>query len=283
MKIRTGSIALVLAVVLVLSISLPAIGADRMTYEEYQAQLKVFQDQEFRAKQAIDAERQKIEELKQRIKEVIDNIDAVWKRIFTNLEIDREVYDRFLEEIATLETRVRGLERLSPNDLLDHASELDELGAKIEEMMTAQPAKISTARNRLSDLASRIDRLKRALPKPKHDMYTVIRGDYLWRISGKSQIYNDPWKWMRIYSYNRESINDPDLIYPDQRLTIPRQIGSDEHLVVRGEFLSKIAGYREVYGDPFKWTKIYQANKGNGFVQDPNLIYPEQILTIPQN
>lgn len=52
--------------------------------------------------------------------------------------------------------------------------------------------------------------------------YTVVRGDSLWRISGKSEIYGNPYEWPLIYKANRSKIKDADLIYPGQRLTIER-------------------------------------------------------------
>jgi len=45
--------------------------------------------------------------------------------------------------------------------------------------------------------------------------------DCLWNIAKKRSIYEDPWKWKRIYKANRDKIKDPDLIYPGQRLVIP--------------------------------------------------------------
>ena len=44
----------------------------------------------------------------------------------------------------------------------------------------------------------------------------------LWNIAGKQEIYNDPWKWKKIYISNKYQISDPDLIYPNQKLKIPR-------------------------------------------------------------
>jgi nucleoid-associated protein YgaU len=52
--------------------------------------------------------------------------------------------------------------------------------------------------------------------------YTVVRGDSLWRISGKSEIYGNPYQWPLIYKANRSQIKDADLIYPGQTLTIDR-------------------------------------------------------------
>lgn len=50
--------------------------------------------------------------------------------------------------------------------------------------------------------------------------YTVVRGDTLWDISGSTLAYNDPYQWPLIYRANQDKIDDADLIYPGQRLTI---------------------------------------------------------------
>jgi nucleoid-associated protein YgaU len=47
--------------------------------------------------------------------------------------------------------------------------------------------------------------------------------------------------------------------------------------VKSGDSLSKIA--KEFYGDPMKYTVIFEANKP--MLKDPNLIYPGQVLRIP--
>lgn len=109
--------------------------------------------------------------------------------------------------------------------------------------------------------------------------YTVNRGDCLWNISGKEMIYADPIKWPRLYRANRDQIKDPDLIYPDQVLDVPRDWPS-AHTVVRGEWLSKIAGYWEIYDNYREWPKIYEANRDK--ISDPDLIYPDQVIDIPR-
>lgn len=58
----------------------------------------------------------------------------------------------------------------------------------------------------------------------KNDMYTVVKGDCLWCISAKSQIYGDPYKWPLIYRSNVAKIGDADLIYPGQKFVIDRNL-----------------------------------------------------------
>jgi nucleoid-associated protein YgaU len=49
--------------------------------------------------------------------------------------------------------------------------------------------------------------------------HRVERGDSLWRIA--ADVYGEPLQWPRIYEANRDRIEDPDLIFPDEVLTIP--------------------------------------------------------------
>jgi len=51
------------------------------------------------------------------------------------------------------------------------------------------------------------------------------------------------------------------------------------YTVKKGDSLWKIAG--KVYGNPLKWPRIYRANQAK--IKNPNRIYPNQVLTIPQD
>ena len=44
--------------------------------------------------------------------------------------------------------------------------------------------------------------------------------------------------------------------------------------------LWNISQKEHIYGDPWKWKKIYRANTDK--IRDPDLIYPKQILEIPE-
>ncbi len=58
----------------------------------------------------------------------------------------------------------------------------------------------------------------------KTKRHIVQRGESLWVISRNIDIYGDPYLWPLIYKSNRNQINDPDLIYPGQNFTIPRDV-----------------------------------------------------------
>ncbi|GIX21749.1 MAG: hypothetical protein KatS3mg121_0532 [Gammaproteobacteria bacterium] len=58
-------------------------------------------------------------------------------------------------------------------------------------------------------------------PEPAFGSYEVIVGDSLWKISGKSSVYGDPYRWPLIYKANKDQIKDADLIYPGQVFQYP--------------------------------------------------------------
>jgi hypothetical protein len=68
----------------------------------------------------------------------------------------------------------------------------------------------------------------RGSPSVDGDRYTVRRGDTLWDIAAHPTIYRNPWLWPLLYQANHGEINDPDLIYPQQVLTVPRGYSSEE-------------------------------------------------------
>ena len=60
------------------------------------------------------------------------------------------------------------------------------------------------------------------------ETYTIQPGDTLWDIAALPRIYRDPYLWPLLYQANRTSIHDPDLIYPQQVLRVPRQSTQEE-------------------------------------------------------
>lgn len=58
--------------------------------------------------------------------------------------------------------------------------------------------------------------------KPAEETHVVTKGECLWWIAEYEDVYNDPFMWPLIYDANKDQVQDPDLIYPDQVLKIPR-------------------------------------------------------------
>jgi nucleoid-associated protein YgaU len=60
------------------------------------------------------------------------------------------------------------------------------------------------------------------IPRGFPSTHTVVEGEYLSKIASYWEIYNDARQWPRIYRANQDQIKDPDLIFPGQVLSIPR-------------------------------------------------------------
>ncbi len=189
------------------------------------------------------------------------------------------------ETVDKLEERIKGLKvdvSLAKEMAATAKIQADQARKEIEELSTETHKTRELLLTKVDALTERVKNLEEQLAKPAPELlprniYRVRKNDSLWRISGYKNIYNDPYQWPKIYEANKEKIEDPDLIYPGQRLFIPPK---SFHKVLKGENLWSISNYESVYNDPYQWRKIYQANKDK--IEDPNLIYPGQKLVIPQ-
>ncbi len=251
---------------------------EEMTQEQYNALLAEWQKRLDAAKKGIAEEEAKIEQLKKEYDNLQAQIDQTWNEIFTLAGQNKEQYDAYNSKLSQLRDEARAFLNLSPEEIYSKSNELDSLQAKLDKCKQNPFSAMSGPSALINEIQSLIDQAKEKAKTAVPPTYTVMKGDYLWKIAGKDDIYGNPHAWWRIYTSNLDQIKNPDLIYPNQVLAIPRAIGPNEHLVQKGEFLSKIAGYPNVYGDSFKWQKLYEANKS--FITDPNLIYPYQVLKI---
>lgn len=126
-----------------------------------------------------------------------------------------------------------------------------------------------------------------AKPEQLPMMYTVSQGDTLWGIARR--LTGDPENWPELLERNNAAyeagigetyIDDPDLIYPGQRIYAPISGGAGgsviDYHVSRGESLWRIA--ERIYGDPLLWNQIYADNRAT--IADPDRIYPGQVLLL---
>jgi nucleoid-associated protein YgaU len=70
-----------------------------------------------------------------------------------------------------------------------------------------------------------------AAPTPvpsKDSRYVVKKGDSLWKISAKSKVLGDPFRWPLIFKANRDQITDPDFIEPAQDLSYKKSYSKDD-------------------------------------------------------
>jgi nucleoid-associated protein YgaU len=253
---------------------------EEMEREEYDALLAEWQGRLDAAQVCVNEEDNLIADLQKQLDETQAAIDGEWDAIYSALGKSKAEDEAYNGELDALRNDASSFLNLSPEEIYSRQDELQALKDRLAALNANNLSFLTANETKLNNIESMILQAEEKGKPAEPDTYTVMRGDYLWKIAGKSEIYNDPYAWNRIYTSNTDQIKDANLIYVDQVFRIPRQVGPNEHLVVRGEFLSKIAGYANVYGSPFKWQRIYEANKE--VVTDPNVIYPYQVLNIPR-
>ncbi len=210
-------------------------------------------------------------------KKAVRQVDVASGDYYTEEEfkwLSNDERDEYCEDLAS---ELERLKMAAQADEMRQGQIADDL-KKLKQKATALQGKLASQGDRFKNLEKEIAYFE-SLP----GSYTVVKGDCLWNISGKEEIYADPIKWPRIYRANKDQISDPHWIFPKQVFAIPRECPNKDpnwHLVMPGEFLYKISGYDRIYGDPAQWPKIYEANKDE--ITDPNLIYPEQLFEIPR-
>ncbi len=265
---------------LVFALAAPASAQEKMSMDEYKQQLAEWQKREADAKAAIAGVDTEIDALKKQVGELDQQIATEWDNIYSMLGTDRAGVDAYRSQLKALESEVDGMMALSPEELFKRRAEIDALQARLDEMKKSKIATLTEMQDAIAVVEGKITQLRGRMPAAVYSEYNVEKGDYLWRISGKKDIYADPYQWMRLYSYNRDQIKDPDLIYPNQTFKVQREVGPDEYLVARGDSFRKIANAMGA-GDPAMWRKIYEANKD--IVGDnPNQLYPHTVLRIPR-
>ncbi len=252
----------------------------KIKMDEYKIQLTEAQKREADANTRIQELEAQIESLKKQIDEVQNKIDATWDEIYSMLDSDKAGYEAYKSNLESIGNQINSLAALSPEDLFRKKDEVGEVEKRIEEAKKNKLSLLTEMENKIADLEGQLSALKAKMPANIFDQYVVVKGDYLWKIAKKDEIYGCPYQWIRIYCVNKDQIKDPDLIFPGQIFNIARGVGENEYLVSKGDFLYKIAGMAKVFNDPSMWTKLYEANKD--IISDPDLIYPYQVLSVPK-
>ena len=136
------------------------------------------------------------------------------------------------QEKMTLEEWQAALDACNQREAAASAriSDLEGQIADVRRQISDLDNQISGVRSEISGLNQQVSSTQGDLTRARDELervrfpetYTVIKGDCLWNIAKKDYIYNDPFKWPRIYEANKDKIKDPDLIYPKQVFTIIR-------------------------------------------------------------
>lgn len=284
-------IVMVLTALLGLSAVALAQAKREMTMQEYQTRLQACQQRKRAADSTRTVVERQVADRRTEIASIDDQIATINRQVLESVgAADSAAVRNTVGQADAVAQRLQALRQLSAAQIVDarEAGELDRIEADLNALkasgMAALPevkAKIDAAERLLAELRA----VQRPIPPVRRDQYTVVRGDYLWKIAKKPDVYADPYAWVRLYTANKDMIRDPNLIYPAWVIGVPRNQAAGTYWVQQGDFLRKIAARPDVYGDPTQWTKLYRANRDVLEVLggDEHTIYPHMILNVPQN
>jgi nucleoid-associated protein YgaU len=263
---------------LLLGVSGSATAAEKkMTRDEYKAKLAEYVDREAKAKAGIEDCDAKIASLNSQLDALESAIAQLDKEILDAVGASEAQVRAYGKKLDSLIAQLKGLAALPPEELIRHGGELSDIASALEELKQSKLAALPEMAAKISRIEAMLSDQQDRRSRSVSITYEVMKGDHLWGIASKESIYADPYMWPRIYRANRDAIDDPDLIYPEQELTVPFGVGENQYLVTSGDFLSKIAS--AVYDDPTMWHKIYKANQEQ--IVEPSLIFPAQVLEVP--
>ncbi|MCZ6634636.1 MAG: LysM peptidoglycan-binding domain-containing protein [bacterium] len=257
----------------------PGFAQTEMTYEGYKLETAGLEKRIGDAKRVLAECQTAADELSKQIEGLDSEVATVQNEIYDLIGSNEAGVNEFLQELDRYEARLMSLLRLSDDALFEARDEFDTIVERVEEMGADNRALLPESKSKLASIDQLIEQVKARMPRKRIRHYSVLRGDSLWKIAKKDEIYKDPYLWPRIYVENKNLIKDPDLIYPNWVLNVPFGVDLNQHLVQRGDNLSLIAG--RVYNDITKWNRIFQAN--NKQILNPNMIFPAQVFDVPAN
>ena len=252
---------------------------EKMTRDEYEAKVAEYTQRESDGNTQLSTLDADISRLQSEIESLDADIASLNSDVLRLVGASEAQVRSFGRQLDGLTSQLEGLMSLAPEELFHHRGEIEDLSAQLAELKRSNLAAIPEMAAKIARLEALIADLGSRMPRQFSISYEVAKGDHLWGIASNDDIYGDAYMWPRIYRANREQIADPDLIYPEQMLTVPFGVAENQYLVTSGDFLSQIAS--AVYDDATKWHKIYRANMGQ--IVEPNLVFPAQVLEIPAN
>jgi len=244
MKKRLTTLTVLLTLALAMVVSDAAI-AQEMSKDAWQAEMTRLTARKTELTTQMTKLEADIASLKTKNEKAAADVLACEDALYAMLGVTRAEVEAFDKELATMESRVAELQRMSDAELLTHRDEIMAMDKRLAEMSKSKIALIPRYGNRISGLQTKVAGLMKSLQREK--TYTVGTWskdrDCLWNIAKKPDIYNNAWLWPKIWQGNRDMIHDPDIIRPNWILKIPEgnQLSKEEQSAANRYYRSKAA------------------------------------------
>ena len=202
-------IATILSLLLLLSVSVFAQEEKEMTEEEFQNEMNRLTQERVESTKEVNELKSQIEALK--IKQAaLESIEDSQNELNALVGGTDASIARYRKDVAELEAK-----------LLRREGSVEDLQLALENLQKDKISALPEFNNRVHGQMQRSLDAWAQEEANKVVNYTVVKGDYLWKIAKKSEFYGNGFAWPVIYNANRDEIKDPDLIYPKQVFKIP--------------------------------------------------------------
>ncbi len=167
--------------------------------------------------------------------------------ITVHLTAGRRLYDagKYKQSVSQLTTAhnrlLEAVQKMKSKGTATHESEADNFAEEIVEAAKEKAREIiedarkEAVRIRQTAREQALQERKKEFERMFPSTYTVKKGETLMDIAARKEIFNDRLMWPLIYKANRDQIRDPMVIFPGQKLTIPRDITFEEIIEARKE------------------------------------------------
>ena len=181
---KTFISGLALALVIGLS-SVAQAQEDKMTREEYVAQMADLQQRETAAQQQIEALSGQIDDLNGQMNACDLAIADLNDQVRMLVDATDTQIDAFGNRLDAIIGQLEGLLSLAPEVLIQRRGEAMALAAELEEMKGNKISAIPEMAEKIAQIDSLLGQIKARIAQPVTIDYTVERGDNLWNIAKK--------------------------------------------------------------------------------------------------
>lgn len=190
--------------------------------DEADARIQKYKEQNATLQSKLDGLKADITKAEGDLATAVGDLKKCNDDIYSMIGASEADVNSFRERLGRLEGKVREMQRLNDDQLADRQAEVKALEEELNGLRRERVAALPEFYDRVIALARDIKGLYR---EKKIKGYTVgtwaENRDCLWNISGRAEIYGDPFQWPKIWQANTDKIKNPDIIQPGWVLTIP--------------------------------------------------------------
>ena len=229
-----------------------------MKMDDWQAQITSMTAQRDSLKTVLNGLNTDNANLKSQLASLDQQYQSEMQKYLSMLGVTQADMNAFDQALTTLAGQIDNYNKMSDQDLCAHQAEVKSVGAQIDSMKASKLALAAEFYSRVQDLSNSYSQLQARIANCSQmamKTYTVgtwaRNRDCLWNISKKRTIYDDPWKWPKIYVANRDQIKNPDLIYPKEVLKIPENgpLTREENAAAKAYYAKKARMSRSSTGE----------------------------------